>query len=332
MNTKLKYPLWVMTLALFFAFAVGFVKKNNAFEPYQQELPGTTVSFDMVPIPGGTFKMGSPEGDPFASEDEFPQHEVKLDSFWMGAHEVTWEIFELFLDKNFEEASSTGPLPFEVDGLTRPSIPYLDMTFGMGKENKPAIAMTQYGAIQYCRWLYLKTGIFYRLPTEAEWEYASRAGSSMTYFFGDDTDELEKYAWFAKNSNGETQKVGQKEPNPWGLYDILGNVQEWTMDHYQSDIYQQRSGALVENPWVSDDELYPKVLKGGNYESSEEELRPANRVASDPEWKRIDPQIPKSQWWFPEAPFVGMRVVRPLTPPSQEEIEAYFGKLPMEDY
>ncbi len=332
MNTRISYFAGILALISFFAVSVGFIKKNNDLDPYQQEIPGTGLSFEMVPIPGGVFRMGSPESDQHASEDEQPQHEVKLDPFWMGAYEVTWDLFELFLDKNFEEASSSGPLPSHVDGLTRPSIPYLDMTFGMGKESKPAIAMTQYGAIQFCRWLYLKTGIFYRLPSEAEWEYASRAGSSMTYFFGDDVQELDKYAWYAENSNGETQKVGQKEPNPWGLYDILGNVQEWTADHYQPEAYKERSAAVVENPWVTDDELYPKVLKGGNYESPAEDLRPANRVASDPEWKRIDPQIPKSQWWFPEAPFVGMRVVRPVNPPSEEEIEAYFGKVPMEDY
>lgn len=302
--------------------------RDNPFEPYQQEIPNTSLSFGMVPIPEGTFKMGSTQGE----ADEMPQHEVSINPFWMGTHEVTWDLFEMFLDKSFEASISEAPLTAEVDGLTRPSIPYLDMTFGMGKENKPAIGMTQYGAIQFCRWLYVKTGIFYRLPTEAEWEYASRAGSSSAYFFGDDPKELDKYAWYAANAGETTQEVGKKAPNPWGLYDILGNVNEWTIDHYQADAYQKRAKGVAKNPVSLDDELYPKVLRGGSYKSPADELRSANRLASTAQWKRIDPQIPKSQWWFPEAPFVGLRVVRPLTPPSAEEIDAYYGKLPQEDY
>ncbi|WP_154856104.1 formylglycine-generating enzyme family protein [Cyclobacterium xiamenense] len=300
---------------------------EEAFEPYTQEIPGTGKSFSLVPIPEGSFRMGSNAGDP----DESPVHEVKIDPFWMASHEVTWDLFELFLDKGFEASTSEGPLTPEVDGLTRPSIPYLDMTFGMGKENKPAIAMTQYGAIQFCRWLYLKTGVFFRLPTEAEWEYAARAGTETDYFFGDDPAALGTYAWYAGNSEGVTHTVGQKEPNPWGLYDILGNVNEWTQDHYQADAYDARQKP-ADNPLIESEELYPKVIRGGSYDSEASQLKSSKRFASTPEWKRIDPQIPKSQWWFPEAPFLGMRVVRPLNPPSPEEIAEYFGKLPEEDY
>jgi len=315
--------------------AIGWVtsfQTKNDFVSYTQSIPSTTLAFDMAPIPGGTFVMGSPKGDAAAAADEFPRHEVTVDPFWMGTHEVTWDLYEIFLDKNFETSISEGPLSPEVDGLSRPSIPYLDMTFGMGKENKPAIGMTQYGAIQYCRWLYLKTGIFYRIPTEAEWEYASRTGSGTAYFFGDNPADLDKYAWYSANSQGSTQEVGKKEPNPWGLYDILGNVQEWTIDHYLPDTYQQRQSKGTKNPIYTDEELYPKVIRGGSYASPVEDLRSSNRIVSTASWKRIDPQIPKSQWWFPEAPFLGMRVVRPLTPPSAVEIAAYFGTSPLEDY
>lgn len=300
---------------------------EDPFEPYEQEVPGTGMSFSMVPIPEGSFRMGSDSGDP----DEGPAHTVELGPFWMASHEVTWDLFELFLDKGFEASTSEGPLSPEVDGLTRPSIPYLDMTFGMGKENKPAIAMTQYGAIQFCRWLYLKTGVFFRLPTEAEWEYAARAGSETVYFFGDDPSELDKYAWYDANSEGTTHEVGKKEPNPWGLYDILGNVNEWTMDHYDPEAYQTRAKP-AENPLTVSEELYPKVIRGGSYDSEAAHLKSSKRFASTAEWKRIDPQIPKSQWWFPEAPFLGMRLVRPLNPPSPEGIADYYGQIPMEDY
>jgi formylglycine-generating enzyme required for sulfatase activity len=325
-----RLALTVLTLTPL-VWVTSFQSKRE-FTPYTQTIPNTTLSFDMVPIQGGTFKMGSAAGSPSAQPDEIPQHEVTIDPFWMGSHEVTWDLFEVFLDKNFESSISEAPLTPEVDGLSRPSIPYLDMTFGMGKESKPAIGMTQYGAIQYCRWLYLKTGIFYRLPTEAEWEYASRAGSTSEYFFGDSPAALGDYAWYAANSQGSTQEVGKKKPNPWGLYDILGNVQEWTVDHYNPDAYKQRESKGTKNPKLIDEELYPKVIRGGSYASPEADLRSAKRIASTATWKRIDPQIPKSQWWFPEAPFLGLRVVRPVTPPSPEEIATYFGTPPQEDY
>lgn len=322
----LKRTVYVCSV-LFVLFLASAYHINEAFEPYSQEIPGTGISFDMVPIPEGSFKMGSEDG----AADEAPVHEVKIDPFWMASHEVTWDLYELFLDKSFETSSSEGPLSPEVDGLTRPSIPYLDMTFGMGKEHKPAIAMTQYGAIQFCRWLYLKTGVFFRLPTEAEWEYAARGGTNTKYFFGDDPSKIGDFAWYSENSNGTTHAIGQKKANPWGLYDILGNVNEWTMDHYMPDAYSKR-GSSSENPLNESEELYPKVIRGGSYDSSPEEMTSSKRAASTAEWKRIDPQIPKSQWWFPEAPFLGMRVVRPLNPPGNEYIEKYYGTEPMEDY
>ncbi|MDO6437911.1 SUMF1/EgtB/PvdO family nonheme iron enzyme [Cyclobacterium sp. 1_MG-2023] len=322
----LKRTLFLGSISSVLFLASAYQSIEN-FEPYSQEIPGTGISFDMVPIPEGSFKMGSSDG----ASDEAPIHEVKIDPFWMASHETTWDLYELFLDKSFEASTSEGPLAPEIDGLTRPSIPYLDMTFGMGKEHKPAIAMTQYGAIQFCRWLYLKTGVFFRLPTEAEWEYAARAGTNTKYFFGDDASQLGEFAWYKDNSEGTTHEIGQKKPNPWGLYDILGNVNEWTMDHYEANAYSKR-GAKADNPTTLSEELYPKVIRGGSYDDSPEEMTSSKRAASTPEWKRIDPQIPKSQWWFPEAPFLGMRIIRPLTPPSKEYIEKYYGTEPMEDY
>jgi formylglycine-generating enzyme required for sulfatase activity len=305
---------------------------SKEFEPYQQKIPDTPLSFGMVPIPSGEFMMGSSEQDGNSHPDEFPRRKVSLDAFWMGTHEIPWDIYELFLDKDREAYMGENEIPAEVDGLTRPTTPYLDMTFGMGKENKPAVAMTQYGAIQFCKWLYLKTGIFYRLPTEAEWEYAARAGSNTAYFFGDNPDDLDQYAWYAKNSNDITHEIGQKKPNDWGLLDILGNVMEWTYDLYLPQYQIDDPDKPVENPVEKAEELYPRVLRGGHYNSGAEDLRSARRFASTPVWKQLDPQIPKSQWWFPEAPFLGLRVVRPLVSPPMEEIMAYYDQAPIEDY
>jgi sulfatase modifying factor 1 len=298
----------------------------RVFDPYTQKIVGTSVVFDMTPIPAGTFWMGS--ADP-SFPDQQPLHAVQLDAFWMGTHEVTWEAFELFLDKQYEQTITEGGVPARVDALSRPSLPNLDMTFGMGKEGKPAVGMTQYGALQYCHWLYLKTGIFYRLPTEAEWEYAARAGSKDRFFFGSDPTGLEDYAWFATNSKGSTQVVGTKKPNPWGLHDIYGNVTEWTIDQYAPDFYGKSADI---NPINRATKLYPHALRGGNFASTATSLGSSFREQSSPMWKRIDPQIPKSQWWFPEAPFVGMRLVRPLIPPTPEEIYAYYTQAPIVDY
>lgn len=322
-------PIYLMKKILGFLFVSLMSFQLNpapVFEAYTQKIPGTTTAFDMTPIPAGTFSMGNTDPD---FPDQQPQHAVQLDAFWMGTHEVTWDAFELFLDKQYEQTVTEGGVPARVDALARPSLPYLDMTFGMGKEGKPAVGMTQYGAIQYCHWLYLKTGIFYRLPTEAEWEYAARAGSKERFFFGQSPSTLPDYAWYEATSQGSTHAVGIKKPNPWGLHDVFGNVAEWTIDQYEADYYLH---SPTSNPINKGTRLYPHVIRGGSFASPEESLGSSFRGQSDPSWKRIDPQIPKSQWWFPEAPFVGMRLVRPLIPPSPGEIYAYYNQAPIVDY
>jgi len=301
---------------------------QEEFKPYTQKLEGTGLSFSMEAIPGGEFLMGSDEGNP----DERPVHKVQIAPFWMGTHEVTWNLFEPFVYKDFERVQSGGTIPADVDAITRPTKPYLDMTFGMGKDGHPALAMTQYNAIQFCKWLYIRTGVFYRLPTEAEWEYACRAGSTTTYHFGNDAAQLDDYAWYKANSDNNTHKVGQKKPNVWGLYDMHGNVAEWTYDQYLADYYQQFSGKVADNPVAVPDKLYPHVIRGGSFEDEATDVRSASRLPSDPFWKQLDPQIPKSNWWFPEAPFIGIRLVRPLNPPPHDEIMAYYDKAPIEDY
>ncbi len=156
-------------------------------KPYTETLPGTDIKFDLVPIPGGTFEMGSPADEENRAEDEGPQHAVKINPFWMGKHEVTWDEFDIFafsIDiKRRKQAGETTPSATDqlADAVTRPTPPYADMTFGFGHDGQPAICMTHHGAMEYCRWLSAKTGKIYRLPTEAEWEYACRAGTKTPY-------------------------------------------------------------------------------------------------------------------------------------------------------
>jgi len=303
-------------------------------KPYTNTILGTPVKYSMVPIPGGEFMMGSPETEKGRSEDESPQHRVKIDPFWMGQFEVTWNEYELFMypddEKKLRQIHKSDPKVDEISDLvTRPSKPYVEMSFGMGKEGFPAIAMTQHGANKYCQWLSARTGEFYRLPTEAEWEYACRAGTTTAYFFGDDPSKLDQYAWFEKNSdfdssNGDLkyQKVGTKKPNPWGLYDIIGNVCEWTLDQYEPR-YQVPAG-VADNPWVKATKPYPHVVRGGSFDDPAEKLRSAARKFSGPEWKQQDPQLPKSFWYLTDAKFVGFRIVRPLKVPSAVEMQKYW--------
>jgi formylglycine-generating enzyme required for sulfatase activity len=191
------------------------------------------------------------------------------------------------------------------------------MTFGMGKEGHPAICMTQLAARTYCEWLSAKTGRTYRLPTEAEWEYACRAGTKTAYSFGDDPAQLGDYAWFKGNAGGKYQKVGLKKPNPWGLHDMHGNVMEWTLDQYREEWYAEVArGGPADNPCLVPTEVYPHSVRGGGWKGPAKECRSAARTASDPMWKMQDPQIPQSKWYFTDALFVGFRVVRPLRTPA----------------
>ncbi len=259
----------------------------------------------MVPIPAGTFNIGN------------SNKKIELSAFWMGAFEVTRDEFDIFLkDEGTSQNSKT-------DAITRPSAQYVDLTWGMGKEGGyPANSMSQLAAIMYCKWLYKKTKVFYRLPTEAEWEYASKANTTSTYFFGTNPSLLDKYAWYKKNSKGVYHKVGQKLPNPWGLYDILGNMLEWTLDHYYPNSFENIQS---KNPVVpANAAKYPKVLRGGSFLEDALHLNNNERFHSDPVWNKRDPQIPKSKWWLTEAKEVGFRLVRPIKQPSEEEVNQFF--------
>ncbi len=315
---------------------IGFKSQSQTkdFKHYTQKIGGSTQVYDMVAIPGGEFEMGSPATEKGHQEDEGPQHKVKIEPFWMGKYEVIWDLYDLYAFKNMEkEMAARNPDPdksvLKTDASTRPSPPYVDMSFGMGRENYPAINMTQYAAIYFCKWLYEKTGIFYRLPTEAEWEYACRAGSKTAYSFGNDPSKLDEFAWYSKNSDGAYKKIGLKKPNAWGLHDMHGNVMEWTLDQYVPDYYASQPAGEKFAP-VS--ELYPTAVRGGSWDDNPETLRSAARVASKAEWKILDPQLPKSEWWMTSASFVGFRVVRPVKVPSKEEIAAYYNPPLIEDY
>ncbi len=317
-------------ISLIFIVFLGFsslsdITELKKFEPYEESIAGTNVAFKMIPIEGGSFLMGSPEEEENRDPDEGPQKQVKIESMWMMEKEATWALFDLFIDKekSRELSYSIENGLEQVDAMTRPSTPYLDPSFGMGKEGFPAVSMTQYSALTFCKWLYLLTGNFYRLPTEAEWEYACRAGTTTVYHFGDDPGELGEYAWYWENSENKYHEVGLKKPNHWGLYDMHGNVAEWTLDQYQEDFYAETSDGS-ENPWRKPTDLHPRTVRGGSWYDEAKDLRSANRLESKRAWQKRDPQIPKSFWWNTDAPFLGMRLVRPAKEMTHEEVMDFF--------
>ena len=292
-----------------------------AMKPYVEKIAGTDLTFEMLPIPGGTFEMGSPDKETKRKEDEGPVHAVTINPFWMGKHEVTWDEYDQFcFSLDIKKKTRAGvdltkqaPTEMAADAVTRPTPPYADMTFGFGHKNQPAICMTHHAALEYCRWLSAKTGKLYRLPTEAEWEYACRAGTKTAYAFGDDPEKLGDYAWFVDNAE-KPMPIGKKKPNPWGLHDMHGHVGEWCLDHYVADIYSKfKEPQPVVGPVVLPTaKEYPYVARGGTWDDDGDLLRSAARIASNPEFSMRDPQRPQSIWWHTDATIIGFRVIRPL--------------------
>jgi len=290
-------------------------------------IPGTQVSFRMAYLPGGTFVLGSRDDEVGRDPDEGPQRVVTLDGFWIGTNEVRNEEYAVFRERRLDnEVTAIPGQPFDVDAVTRPSPPYEDPSHGMSREGYPATGMTQWAALQYARWLSLKMGKLYRLPTEAEWEYACRAGSTGAYPFASDATTLQGNTWYEANSGDVFHPSGTKLPNPWGLYDMLGNVAEWTLDQYSEAAYASFSDT-AHAPWVRPTAEHPRVVRGGAFDDDPAHIRCAERLPSTLRWKRRDPQLPKSRWWNTDSPHVGFRLVREDRMPTPDEIREFWEEL-----
>jgi len=304
-------------------------------KPYDEIIPGTEVTIRMIPIPGGRFMMGSPESEEGRSEDESPQHEVQVKPFWMGETTITWIQFRQFQMEDLRKSRpATGTLTERertADAFAWPT-PAWGIPPGLENQNRPgypASAMTIYAAQMYCRWLTILTGRYYRLPTEAEWEYAARAGTTTAFSFGDDDADIDDYAWWFENSFGDVERVRQLKPNAWGLYDMHGNVAEWVLERWAADTYANRQPNRFASPVRPAATRYASgagtsdvinVLRGGSADSDDPaELRSARRLRYTEQWRRDDPQYPGSIWWLTNAPHVGFRIVRPLGPPATAE-------------
>jgi formylglycine-generating enzyme required for sulfatase activity/nitrate/TMAO reductase-like tetraheme cytochrome c subunit len=305
--------------------------KVTEFKPYTEYIPKSSVSFKMVPVPGGKFKMGSPENEPFRRVEEGPVKEVQLSSFFMAEIEVTWDEYLAFYGQTAGEGRSTDTDVMrkkgssETDAISGATPPYGQPDQGWGMGQRPAISFSFHAAETYCKWLSQVTGKTYRLPTEAEWEYACRAGSETPYFFPGDPTKFEKsgiraklskndtsvintYVIYRGNSPSKTQTPDRVKPNPYGLKNMLGNVAEFCSDWYQSDILSTYSDGVTDPKGPETGTEH--VVRGGSYSDMAGRVRSAVRSYTKSEdWLRTDPQIPKSIWWYSDCFNVGFRVL-----------------------
>jgi formylglycine-generating enzyme required for sulfatase activity len=306
--------------------------------PYSFRIPGTDETIEMVPVPGGEFQLGSPIDEENRREDEGPQVQVSVDPMWVAKTEVTWGQYKEYMELYgiFKEFESAGKRPVNeenrVDAITAPTELYdPTFTYEYGEEpQQPAVTMTQYSAQQFTKWLSLITGQQYRLPTEAEWEYAARGGTQTAYSWGDDVEPIDDHAWFFDNAEDGQVAVATKKPNPFGLYDMHGNVAEWTVNAYTEDGYQafaDKPGIKATQVVVWPERPSPCVVRGGSWESDPEDLRSAARMASDDEeWKSEDPNFPRSPWWFTSDPSrgVGFRLFRSYQPLPKDQLTKFW--------
>jgi len=204
-------------------------------------------------------------------------------------------------------------------------------TYEYGEEpQQPAVTMTQYSAQQFTKWLSRVTGIQYRLPTEAEWEYAARAGTDTAYSWGDDPESIDDHAWYFDNADSGAVTVGSKQPNPFGLFDMHGNVAEITVNVHTDDYSDFKAREPIN---ATDVVVWPTesssgvVVRGGSWEMDPEALRSAARLATEDElWKEEDPNYPRSPWWFTSDPArgVGFRIFRSYKPLDQQTITKFW--------
>jgi sulfatase modifying factor 1 len=306
--------------------------KVSGFNNFTERIPKSPVSFNMIAIPGGNFRMGSSGSEPFRKPDEGPLREVKISPFFMAEIEVSWDEYLAFYVQTAAEGRSTDSEGLRknqasvTDAISGATPPYGQPDQGWGLGKRPAISFSFHAAETYCKWLTIVTGKTYRLPTEAEWEYACRAGSTSPYFFPGDPKKFEKsglraklskndttlintYIIFKGNSPTKTQTPDRVKPNPFGLRNMAGNVGEFCSDWYQPDSYSRYPAGIIVDP-KGPVEGVEHVVRGGSFLSSAGSLRSAARDYTQSEsWLKTDPQMPKSIWWYSDCFNVGFRVV-----------------------
>ena len=289
-----------------------------------------TTSFEMVYIPAGEVTIGSPDGEAGREANEGPQQKVRVPAFWMAKYETSWELFDLWYRSGnlprrdeavgkYESDKANAGKTLPPDAITRPTNPYVSDDYGHGREGKPALCMSHHAAMMFCHWLRTKTNLPYRLPTEVEWEHACRAGSTGAYGLPAD-GKLMDCAWFKDNSataekdSGTTHTLGSKKPNAFGLYDMHGNVAEWTLDLYDESTYASRAKDPLKAKLFNlpTEKKWGHVVRGGSFADTAEDCRSAKRLISAEGWMGEDPQFPRSVWWLTKMDTIGFRILLPV--------------------
>jgi formylglycine-generating enzyme required for sulfatase activity len=257
--------------------------------PSQMPSAGGTITnsigMKLVLIPAGEFQMGSWGSDDKAGSDEKPQHRVRITKpFYVGQYPVTLgEFLTFYHDANYKlemERDGEESYGYDESGQTVKSANFRPWAPGGWKPemDHPVVWVTRNDAVAFCEWLSKKEGKEYRLPSEAQWEYACRAGSMTRYSFGDSENELGVYAWYNNQGGIGTHPVGSKRPNAWRLYDMHGNVWQWCADWYTSEYY---AASPADDPQGPDSGL-PRVLRGGGWDGGAGDCRSASRIHFSP--------------------------------------------------
>lgn len=273
---------------LFAAFLLPLLQSKETLE-----IPGTKARFEVVTLPGGKATIGSPAEDPGHKDDE-KRRVVTLQPFGMGAREVTWLEFNSFWNSK------------NLDGVTRPTnaLSFIgeNIPQDFREDNRPVTNVRWHSAVMYCEWLSKKTGRYFRLPTEAEWEYAARAGS-------DAPAAPDDAGWHKGNSRNRTHVGGEIKANALGVHDLIGNVWEYALE-----------------PYAPPD--YSPVLRGGCWSSAAKDLRFANRQTIPLKWFDDDSNSPRSVWWLTANNVsIGFRVVCAADASDLKDREAYAAKI-----
>ena len=272
-------------VALFSVFNKDDDKKDNT-EQKQQGDSEQTINIEMVTVQGGTFTMGWTLEQGYDCNADAMPHRVTLSDYMIGKYEVTVAQFRKFIEAtNYQtDADKNGGSYIwngsndtfvsgvnwrcGVDGLVRPS----------SEDNHPVIYVSWNDAVAYCQWLSQQTGKNYRLPTEAEWEFAARGGNQSQEYKYSGSNNIDEVAWCSGNANSTTHPVGQKSPNELGIYDMSGNVREWCSDWY--DPYNNNSFAQT-NPKGPSSGSY-RVVRGGSWDDNAQYCRVSYRIFSNP--------------------------------------------------
>ena len=271
--------------------------------------------------------MGSPNNEPLRKKDEGPLRKVTLSKFWIARTEVTWDEYMAFFRATGSQGRTEGQVVTrkDIDAISGATPPWGAPDQGWGKGSRPAITMSWHAAYVYCQWLAKVTGKKYRLPTEAEWEYACRAGTETPYFFpgspkdftssgllkkifSPDTAVIASRVVYKVNSLSKTKEPISVKANPFGLKNMSGNVAEFCLDFYSPNTYKADTTEAVNPRGPSSGQEH--VIRGGSFKSDASDVRSASRdFTKTKAWLVTDPQMPKSIWWYSDCIDVGFRVV-----------------------